>query len=87
MVRYKITKLKKKNLRLLTPLNAKPYRLLTPEQVAEINKKLNSPVRKAQKRKHYLESKRVQEKIKHGEQLSSINKQRAKRSKRSRANK
>ena len=62
MVRYKITKLKK-NLRLLTPLNAKPYRLLTPEQVAEINKKLNSPIRKAQKRRHYLESKQVQEKL------------------------
>ena len=71
----------KKNLRLLIPLNTKPYRLLTPQQIVDINKKLNSPSRKAQKRRHYLESTKVQEKLKHGEQLSSINQQRAKRSK------
>ena len=80
--KYKITK---KNLRLLIPL--KPYKLLTPQQVADINKKLNSPIRKAKKRKHYLETKKIQEKLKHGEQLSSINQQRAERSKRGRVNK
>ena len=71
---------------LIPVFDTKPYKLLTQEQVADINKKLNSPIRKARKRKDYLETKKVQEKLKHGEQLSSINKQRAERSKRSRIN-
>ena len=86
MGKYKVIKLKK-NLRLLIPIDTKPYKLLTPEQVADINKKLNSPIRKAKRRNDYLETKKVQEKLKHGEQLSSINQQRTKRSKRGRANK
>ena len=86
MGKYRVIKLKK-NLRLLIPIDTKPYKLLTPEQVADINKKLNSPSRKAKKRKDYLETKKVQEKLKHGEQLSSINQQRAERSKRGRVNK
>ena len=72
---------------MLIPLNAKPYKLFHPEEITELNKKLNSPSRVARKRRYYLETKKTQEKIRHGEQLSNINKQRTTRSKRSRTNK
>ncbi len=72
---------------LIPVFDTKPYKLLTQEQVADINKKLNSPSRRIQKRKYYLETKHIKEKLKHGEQLSSINQQRAERSKRGRVNK
>ena len=72
---------------LIPVFDTKPYKLLTQEQVADINKKLNSPSRRIEKRKHYLETKQIKEKLKHGEQLSSINQQRAERSKRGRVNK
>ena len=45
--------------------DTKPFRLLTQEQIDNLNKRLKSPQRIQRIRENYLETKRLQEKLKH----------------------